>query len=111
MTSPRTKTELRFDDWRAEGERRFGPDRERWKFECPACGHVAAWADWAEVGADEGSVAFACVGRWIPGSRSAMFAEGPGPCDYTGGGLFKLNPLRVSKDGESTTFFAFAEAC
>lgn len=104
------QTEMTFNAWRTEGERRFGPDRNLWRFVCPACGHVASWADWKAVGAPEGAEGFACVGRWTQGSRSAMYANGPGPCDYTGGGLFQLNPVLVQKDGESTTFFAFAEA-
>lgn len=106
---PRETKTISFEDWRAEGARLFGPDRAAWRFVCPVCSHVASWSDWKEVGAPEGAVAFACVGRWTEGSREA-FTEGDGPCTYTGGGLFQLNPVRVSKDGESTTFFDFAEA-
>lgn len=103
--------QMTFKQWREEGTRRFGDDRLAWKFVCPVCGHVATWKDWEDVGAPEGAVAFACVGRWIDGSRIAFGDDdGPGPCNYTGGGLFRLNPLRITgPDGESTTFFDFAE--
>lgn len=98
-------------EWVAEGERRFGEDRLTWRYVCPVCGHVASAKEWQTVGAPHGSVAFACVGRWTEGAKEAFKDEGDGPCTYTGGGLFQLNPLRVKyPDGESTTWFDFAEA-
>jgi hypothetical protein len=97
------------EEWQAEGKRRFGNDQMKWEFVCPACGHVASVADWKRVGASVGEVAFSCVGRHIDGSKKA-FENGIGPCDYTGGGLFRINPIRVEKlDGESIDFFDFAE--
>lgn len=103
---PRT---IPFADFIAEGTRLFGEDRKTWRFRCPICGHVASVKDWEDLGAPKGAVAFACVGRWIEGSRKAFGDEGVGPCNYTGGGLFALNPVRVVfPDGEETTFFDFA---
>lgn len=81
-------------DWLAEGESRFGPDRMIWRFVCPACGVVATPLNWMKVGAPLGAVAFACHGRWLPRCRAA-FDPGPGPCDYSGGGLFNLNPVEI----------------
>lgn len=96
------------EEWLAEGERRFGADVANWRFVCPACGHVAAAADWKRAGASQGEVAFSCVGRRLPTCRDA-FGEGPGPCNYAGGGLFQLNPVHVElAPGRALRVFAFA---
>jgi hypothetical protein len=84
------------DEWRAEAVKRFGDDPMNWKFICPVCGHVASTKDYKEAGAPHGAVAFSCVGRWLPEeARDALGGEGDGPCNYTGGGLIKLNPVTI----------------
>ncbi|MEW6573152.1 MAG: VVA0879 family protein, partial [Bacillota bacterium] len=83
------------EEWYAEGRRRFGDDVMKWKFVCPACGHVASVQDYKDAGAPEGAVAFSCIGRYLPNAKQAFDPEGPGPCNYTGGGLFRLNPVRI----------------
>jgi hypothetical protein len=105
-------TTMTVEEWRAEGERRFGTmDSMHWKFKCPICGHSATPADWKEAGALEGAVAFSCVGRWIPGCKGTMDKPGKGPCNYSGGGLFKLNPVTViNEDGNEHHIFEFAQA-
>jgi hypothetical protein len=104
MTDRRTMT---LTEWRTEGARLFGPEEFKWRFVCPACGHVASREDYHKAGAPDGAVAYSCVGRWIPGSRDA-FSEGPGPCDYAGGGLFRQNPLTVvDEHGGMLTVFDF----
>lgn len=90
------------DEWRAEALRLFGPDEMKWRFKCPACGHEASVQDWKDAGASSKQVAFSCVGRHMEDPRDA-FSRGPGPCNYAGGGLFGLNPMKV--DGQS--LFAF----
>jgi len=92
------------DEFQSEAVRRFGLDPMQWAFVCPACGHVATVQEWKDAGASEGEVAFSCIGRHIEGSRKAFGGNGPGPCDYAGGGLFRLNPMDVQ--GRAT--FAFA---
>lgn len=95
-------------EWIAEAERRFGPDAMKWRFVCPSCGHVASVKDWKDAGATEGMVAFSCVGRLLP--KAAEFGQrGKGPCNYAGGGLFRLNPVTVTKDGKDHDVFEFAE--
>lgn len=97
-------------EWWAEATRRFGSDRREWAFVCPACGHVARVAEWQKLGAPIGTVAFSCIGRFLPHAREA-FAAGPGPCTYAGGGLIGLNPVSViAPDGTVHRVFAFAEA-
>lgn len=106
---------MTLNDWRAKGAQLYGSDQKKWRFVCPVCAHVATPNDWEAVGAPVGSVAFACVGRWIKGSRPAFGGgDGPGPCDYSGGGLFAMNPLEVigvdaDGNGRVIQLFDFAD--
>ena len=94
------------EQWRAEAVELFGPDPMDWKFVCPSCGHVASVRDWKDAGATEGEAAFSCVGRHLNADDKNTFQKKGGPCQYAGGGLFKLNPVKV--DGHENVF-AFAE--
>jgi len=93
--------------WRAEAVRLFGPDPMAWRFECPVCHHIASLKDWMDAGAPESAAAFSCLGRWTGADRQA-FGGGKkkGPCNYAGGGLFKLNPVAIT--GVPHNVFAFA---
>lgn len=92
----------------AEAKERFGEDTMAWKFVCPACGHVASAADYKATGAPEGAVGFSCIGRWSGTARRTAFGDKnkPGPCDYTGGGLFRISPVEIEGHGR---YFDFAE--
>ena len=95
-------------EWLEEGTRLFGPDQMKWRFVCPVCGYEASVQDWKNAGATEGEVAFSCIGRHVQGSRIAFGGKGAGPCNYAGGGLFRLNPVIV--DGKHQIFeFAGAQ--
>ena len=90
------------EEWRAKAAELFGTDFMKWKFVCPVCRHVASVQDWKDAGAPEDAAAFSCIGRWAGVSpRVAKGDIGPngipgeGPCNYAGGGLFKLNPVTV----------------
>ena len=97
-------------EWHAEARRRFGEKPEGWKFVCPSCGSVVSVDDYKKAGAPESTVAFSCVGRYMPKHTDA-FQKGQGPCNYAGGGLFRLNPVAVvTPDGEEHFMFDFAEA-
>ena len=95
-------------EWRAKGEQLFGPDQLKWRFVCPVCKHVASVQDYKDAKAPEGAVGFSCIGRYT-GSLNKAFEGNPGeagPCNYAGGGLFRLNPVHV--DGNYNVF-EFAE--
>lgn len=103
--------EISYAQWVEEGEKKFGPDKMKWKFVCPMCGHVATGEDWKAAGAPAGSIGFACIGRWQENPRDAFRAVGKGPCNYTGGGLFRLNPVTiVVSEDEKHTYFEFGES-
>jgi len=92
------KTHMTYEEWHAEGERRFSPDLMIWRFVCPLCDRVASMQEWNDAGLDEGHVAFSCVSR----------ADKKTDCDYAGGGL---NPVVISfHDRADRETFAFADA-
>jgi hypothetical protein len=92
-------------EWFTEGARRFGENRMKWEFVCPACGFVQSTEVYKDQGAPVSAVAFSCVGRWSGATREAFGDIGPGPCNYAGDGLFRIAPIEV--DGRPT--FDFAE--
>jgi len=100
-------------EWLAEGKRRFGEDFNKWRFVCPVCGFVQSVQDYKDAGAPQDAVAFSCVGRWRKDAQDAMtaspaFVTKAKPCNYAGGGLFRLNPITVVfDDGTESQAFAF----
>lgn len=104
-------TKYTLAEWQTEARRRFGDDSSKWAFICPICKHVATTEDYQMAGAPEGAIAFSCIGRWIEGSKDTFGGEGKGPCNYTGGGLFRLNPVRVTDpEDREHQMFDFADA-
>lgn len=100
---------MTLQEWKEEGIRRFGENTLDWKFVCPSCGYIASVRDWKETGAKEGEVAFSCIGRHLKPNTHIGTKDG-GPCNYAGGGLFRLNPQEiVEEDGQIITLFAFAD--
>ena len=109
MASPTEPTRITESAWLQEVTRRFGPDSRAWRFCCPSCDHIASIQDWKDAGASEADFAFSCVGRHLPNPKRLF--DKPGPCDYAGGGLFKLNPVTVVREnGAEISLFAFAPA-
>lgn len=100
-SKPAAMRTITFDEWILEGKKRFGDNQDDWRFICPACGHVAKVSDWRAAGAGT-AIAFSCIGRYIAGGpkRRAFGGSGPGPCDYAGGGLFRIAPVTVTVPGE-----------
>jgi hypothetical protein len=98
------------EEFHATARARFGNDPMGWRFVCPSCGHIAAVRDWKGAGAPEGAVAFSCVGRWLGADGDRTFRRQGGPCNYAGGGLFPLNPVRVVGLDQDVHVFALAPA-
>jgi hypothetical protein len=103
--------EKTFKDWEKEGIELFGDNKRFWKFVCPCCGFVQCGDDFIKAGVSiktaTSMTGFSCIGRVLPECRDA-FEKGPGPCNYAGGGLFPLNPIRIIFDGDhSNNFFDF----
>lgn len=97
--------------WTQEAVRRYGPDPRAWKFRCPSCGHAASVAEWEAARVPE-NTAFSCIGRTMPEAvtKGRAFGKSGGPCNYAGGGLFKLNPIQVEfAGGKQEKYFDFAD--
>lgn len=94
--------EIHHDDWLAQARSLFGENPGDWRWVCPSCGHVARMQDWLDAGAPREAVAFSCIGRWTtPEGRDVGPVAGQpkeGPCNYAGGGLFRMNPVKVKGD-------------
>ena len=89
------------DEWRAEGERLFGPDQCQWRFVCPICGNVQSPEDfrqYKDAGATPASAYKQCIGRYREHARRAFGSgekEVSAPCDFAAYGLFRLGAVRV----------------
>lgn len=107
---------IAYKTWVEEAKKRYKSSKEI-RLRCPVCGHVATVAEYDEAGAPDGAIGFSCIGRWLKDDTKVREAFGnhskqkfPGPCNYTGGGLIGLNPIRVIfDDGSASTFFDFAD--
>ena len=105
-----SKRELTHAEWKKEAVALFGADPLKWRFVCPLCGHVASVQDYRDAGAEEGLVAFSCIGRAL-GSDKHLGDKSGGPCNYAGAELFRLNPVTVVfEDGTKSEFFEFDKA-
>lgn len=99
---------LTVEQWRVEGVKRFGALKDI-VFTCPVCHYDQSVRDCLDAGMTSESIGFSCIGRVLAKSAQA-FSGKPGPCNYAGGGLFRLNPVPVQLDnGAVEMFFAFAE--
>ncbi len=109
-------TKMTSREWQAEAVKRFGKDSKQWKFVCPTCKHVQSLQDFIDTGMDAWEarrmIGFSCIGRVTKDAKDAFDAlAGKGPCNYAGGGLFRLNPVKVTQeDGTEHELFDFAEA-
>ena len=89
------KRTMTLEKFQAEATTRFGDDPSNWVFVCPGCGHEASVKDYENAKAPEGAVGFSCIGRYLPTCRDWLTEKGDGPCNYTNGGLFKINTLTI----------------
>jgi hypothetical protein len=102
---------IAYDEWAAEGRKRFGPDENNWRFICPSCGHIASVWEWRVTGATGAEIAFSCIGRRLGADGTHTFKLKGGPCNYAGGGLIRLNPVGVMfPDGAIRPTFSFDRA-
>lgn len=96
-------------DWTEEAKKRYG-SFEDIKFRCPICGYSATVKDYQAANSTEGMIGFSCIGRLIGAKRQAFGGNGEGPCDYAGGGFFKMNPIQLTKNGKPLEeIFDFAD--
>jgi hypothetical protein len=111
---------MSYEEWHAEGKRRFGDDFFGWKFVCPICKNVASVGDFRKYkhkGATPDSATCECIGCYQENPAIAFPIEGEkrgSPCNYALYGLFRFPGVIVTgsphvKDGKEIMSFAFAE--
>lgn len=115
-----TKTVMTHEEWTAKGTELFGPEVLRWRFLCPACGHVQTPEDFRpfkDQGATPNKAVQECLGRYLPREKRGGFSPDhanpkvKSPCDYAAYGFFRLSPIEVVyPDGTRVEAFGFAEA-
>jgi len=89
-----------------EGQRLFGDDIMKWKFQCPSCGIVISVEDYKNSGASENAVGFNCIGRYKNSTNSML--TGKQPCDYSSGGLICISPIKAMlPNGKSVMCFDY----
>lgn len=99
-----------YEDFLAE-VRKQGVPSEHIAYKCCVCGTIQSGMSLIRAGAGKdfaavsSTVGFSCVGRFTgAGSHKKGTPPGRG-CNYTLGGLFKLNTYEVVKDGEQHPLF------
>lgn len=95
--------------WRKKAAELFGPDPRNWAFVCPSCGAVQTVGEMADSKHPQEEWAFSCIGRTTNPGREAFGANKEQPCNYAGGGLFRMNPVSVDDGSLSRKVFQFYE--
>ncbi|KKK47882.1 hypothetical protein LCGC14_3150700, partial [marine sediment metagenome] len=105
----KTHATMTKEEWMAKGQELFGPQMFDWRFRCPSCGNVQSAEDFRSYqskGATADSARSECIGRY-DGHIVVEIGTTPGPCNYTSGGLFNLNPVTVVDGDRRYSSFAF----
>lgn len=100
------------EEWLAELTSRFGSNKRKAAFICPACGHVATIQDHIDAGGDAGDAPQGCIGR-TNGKGSRDGKDLGFGCNWAAYGFFgTLGKGRkvVFHDGHETEVFDFAPA-
>ena len=105
-------TKMTLEEWKEEGERRFGSDVEKWRVKCPMCGKITEVSEFKAAGAESPDCAFVeCIGRYT-GQGSPSESKGFG-CNWAAYGLFGIPSdekyVVVFPDGHETSVFPFAD--
>lgn len=95
---------ISLEDWQKEGRKLFG-DPKQWTWVCPSCGHRQSFQDFLDLGMEpemvQKLVSFSCIGRWRPSCVELGERDQGHGCNYAGGGLFLLSPVRVVIDEDN----------
>lgn len=90
-----------YKKWLEELKSRFGIEPKNWKFKCPSCGNIQSQQDFIDNGQEEhkDQVYFNCIGRYVKNKG----------CDWSLGGLLKINTTSIMKDAQVFPVFEMAE--
>jgi len=99
------------EEWWARGIELFGADLLKWRFVCPCCGNIQTPEDfrpYKDKGVTPDTAWFNCIGRYDGHEAVSIFSK-KSPCNYTSGGLFCFNPIKVVDGEKEHMAFAFDE--
>ena len=91
---------INYEDWLSELKSRFGEDSKKWAFKCPSCRNIQTAQDFIDNGLEEhkDNVYFNCIGRYMKNKG----------CNWSLGGLLKINKVSVMKDAKIFPVFEMA---
>jgi hypothetical protein len=108
-----TEKKLSYEEWEKIGSQLYGSDKKEWKFKCPSCSFVQTYNDFLKYTTKEdaqGMIGFSCIGRVMEEKGEFLGKKKKGkPCNYAGGGLFRINPVTIVSEGKEQNFFDFAD--
>lgn len=87
--------ELEWGAFLEEGAKRFGANREDWRFQCPACGHVQSIGDFMKRHPDAKRPE---VAAWIFFNCEGRYDRSVG-CNWSLGGLLHIHERTLTKTG------------
>ncbi|OQA48395.1 MAG: hypothetical protein BWY46_01402 [Firmicutes bacterium ADurb.Bin300] len=98
------------EEWLAELKKRFGDDKTKWAFKCPACGKVSTGQEFKDAGAEPNDIYQTCIGRHTgKGSPTKDSKDG---CDWAAFGLFGTlgkGDIVVTGEGKEIEVFSMAD--
>lgn len=105
----KNRIRIAIKEWKEEAVKRYGEDRMEWVFKCPSCGVHTKYKEWVEDENGVNMIAFSCIGRIRDKKYNAFSSDKKQPCNYAGGGLFRINPIVIIDDeGIEHELFDFA---
>ena len=101
-------------EWLEEGKQKYGEDVKKWKFKCPACGHISSVQEFIDAGAGGNSAYQECIGRVNNGKgEDGMKGKDNGyGCNWAAFGLFGTlgkGRIVVTEDKKEVGVFDFAD--
>ena len=107
---------LTYEQWEKEGKLRYGDDKKQWIFKCPNCKHSQTFNDFLKESVDrleaQGLIGFSCIGRVMKNCKGEL-GNKKKPCNYAGEGLFRLNPIIITMEGneeKQQNYFDFEDS-
>lgn len=101
-------------EWQEEGKKIFGEDFKKWKFKCPACGHISSIKDFIDAGADPNDAYQECIGRVNGKGEDGMQGKEQGfGCNWAAYGLLGTlgkGRIVITDEGKEIDIFDFAES-
>ena len=91
------------NEWREEGNKRFGKDFKKWKFICPKCKTIQTPQDLLDIGVEkekiDGYIGYSCIGCF----------KNKTECKFNLNSFHNDETIIVIEEGKYRPMFPFAE--